>query len=84
VHRQHTTPYNTWKNGVVEHRNGTGSMLKDKGLPGWFEGEAVSTAVYVLNKCAGKSVDGMAPFEAWHGKKSAVHHLRMFGCIVYV
>jgi hypothetical protein len=44
----------------------------------------VNTAVYVLNMCPTKSVDGMAPFEAWQGRKSAMHHLRMFGCIVYV
>jgi hypothetical protein len=31
-----------------------------------------------------KSVDGMTPFEAWHWKKPAVHHLMIFGCIVYV
>jgi hypothetical protein len=31
-----------------------------------------------------KSVDDMTPFEAWHGRKPMVHHLRTFGCIVYV
>jgi hypothetical protein len=62
----------------------TRSMLKAKGLPCWFWGEAVSTVVYVLNRCPTKSMDGMTPFEAWHGKKLAVHLLRTFGCIVYV
>jgi hypothetical protein len=47
-------------------------------------GEAVNTVVYVLNKCLMKSVDGMTPFEAWHGRKPTVHHLRTFRCIVYV
>jgi len=59
-------------------------MLKAKGLPGWFWGEAVNTAVYVLNRCPTKSVEGMTPFEAWYGKKPAVHHRKTFGCIVYV
>jgi hypothetical protein len=59
-------------------------MLKAKGLPGWFWGEAVSTAAYMLNRCLMKSMEGMTPFKAWHGKKPAVHHLKMFGCIVYV
>jgi len=41
VHRQHTAPYSPQQNGVVERRNGTvvataRSMLKAKGLPGWF------------------------------------------------
>jgi hypothetical protein len=89
VHHQHTTPYNPQQNDVVEHQNETvvvtdRSMLKAKGLPGWFWGEAVNTVVYVMNRCPTKSVDGMTPFEAWHEKKSAVHHLRTFECIVYV
>jgi hypothetical protein len=82
VHHQHTMPYNIQWNGTVVAT--TWSMLKAKGIPGWFYGEAVSTAVYVLNRCPMKSVDGMTPFEVWHGKKPAVHHLMMFGCIVYV
>jgi hypothetical protein len=44
----------------------------------------VSTVVYVLNMCPMKNVDGMTPFEAWHWKKPAVHHVRTFGCMVYV
>jgi hypothetical protein len=59
-------------------------MLKAKDLYGWFWSEAVNAAVYVLNRCPTKSIDGMTLFEAWHGRKPAVHHLRMFRCIVYV
>jgi hypothetical protein len=44
----------------------------------------VNVAVYVLNKCPTKSVDGMTPFEAWHRRKPMVHHLRTFECNVYV
>jgi hypothetical protein len=89
VHHQHMTPYSSQQNGIIEHRNGivvatARSMLKAKGLPGWFWGEAVNTAVYVLNRCLTKSVDGMTPFEAWHRRKTVVHHLKMFGCIMYV
>jgi hypothetical protein len=74
---------------IVERQNGTvvttaRSMLKAKGLPGWFWGEAVNIAVYVLSRCLTKSVDGMTPFKAWHETKPAVHHLRTFGCIMYV
>jgi hypothetical protein len=75
--------------GIIEHRNGTvvataRSTLKARGLIGWLWGEVVSTVVYVLNRCPTKSVDDMTPFEAWHGKKLAMHHLRMFGCIVCI
>ncbi|CAA6674417.1 unnamed protein product [Spirodela intermedia] len=76
IHRQHTAPYSPQQNGI-EHAQG-------KGAPGWFWGEAVATAVYILNRCPTKSMDGMTPFEVWHGKKPAVHHLKVFGCIAYV
>jgi transposase InsO family protein len=89
VHRQLTAPYSPQQNGVVERRNamvaGTARcLLKAKGLPAWFWGEAVNTAVYLLNRVPTKAVEGKTPFEAWYGKKPAVHHLKTFRCIVYV
>jgi hypothetical protein len=59
-------------------------MLKAKGLPDWFWLEAVVTAVYLLNQVPCKAVDDKIPFEAWYGKWLAVHHLKTFGCVVYV
>jgi hypothetical protein len=89
VHHQHMVPYSPQQNGIVEHQNGmvvaiAKSMLKAKGLLGWFWGEAGNTAVYVLNRCPTKSVDGTTPFKAWHLRKPTVHHLMTFGCIMYV
>jgi hypothetical protein len=60
------------------------SLLKAKRMPAYFWGEAVATAVYLLNRSPTKGVHGMTPFEAWYGKKPAVHYLRTFGCVVYV
>jgi transposase InsO family protein len=70
VHHQHMTPYSPRQNSVVGHWNGTvvptaRSILKAKGLPGWFWGEAMNAIVYVLNRCPTKSVDNMTLFEAW-------------------
>ena len=50
IHRQHTTSYNLQQNGIVECKNDTlvataRSMLKAKGLPSCFWGEAMATAV---------------------------------------
>jgi hypothetical protein len=89
THRQHTTSYNPQQNDFIDCQNGmvvatTRSMLKAKGLPRWFWGGAVNGAMYVLNRCPMKSVDGMTSFKAWHGRKPAVYHLKMFRCIVYV
>jgi hypothetical protein len=59
-------------------------MLKAMVMPRWFWGEAVVTAVYLLNRSPTKSVDGQAPYEVWHGVKLSVHHLRTFGCVAHV
>jgi hypothetical protein len=60
------------------------SLLKTRGLPAVFWGEAVTTAVYLLNRAPTKSVAGKTPFEAWHGHKPTVEHLRVFGFLAYV
>jgi hypothetical protein len=42
-------------------------LLKAKGMPGWFLGEAANTTVYLLRWVLAKGVQGKTPFEAWHG-----------------
>jgi hypothetical protein len=89
VRRHLTAPYSPQQNGVVERRNQTvvgtaRSMMKAAGMPGRFWGEAVVTAVYILNRSPSRSVEGRTPYEAWHDKKPSVHHLRVFGCIAYM
>jgi hypothetical protein len=84
-----TAPYTPQQNGVVERRNQTvvamaRSLLKSMGMPAKFWGEAVSTAVYLLNRAPTKSVKGQTPYEAWHGRKPSVQHLRTFGCTAHV
>ena len=41
------------------------------------------TAVYIINRSPTKALDGMTPYEAWHGRKPAVSHLRVFGCLAF-
>ena len=89
IQRHLTAPYTPQQNGVVERRNQTvmgmaRSMMKAMSMPGWFWGEAASTAVFILNRSATQSVDGKTPFEVWHGTKPAVHFLRTFGCVAHV
>jgi hypothetical protein len=43
----------------------------------------VVTAVYILNRSPTKALNGMTPYEAWHGRKPAVSHLRVFGCLAF-
>ncbi|WVZ71914.1 hypothetical protein U9M48_020443 [Paspalum notatum var. saurae] len=89
VGRHLSAPYSPQQNGVVERKNQTvvgmaRCMLKAKGMPVAFWGEAVTTAVYILNRASTKALDGQTPFEAWHGRKPDVSHLRTLGCIGHV
>jgi hypothetical protein len=52
-------------------------------MPTVFWGEAVVTAVYILNHSPTKALNGRAPYEAWHGRKPAVSHRRVFGCLAF-
>ena len=72
-----TAPYSPQQNGVVERRNQTvvemaRCLLKSMGMPAVFWGEAVRTAVYILNRSPTRSLDGVTPYEAWHGRKPNV------------
>jgi transposase InsO family protein len=84
-----TAPYMPQQNGVVESRNRTvvdmaRSLLKSKNMPGSFWGEAVTTAVYLLNRAPTKAVIGKTPYEAIYGRKPNVSHLRTFECVAHV
>jgi hypothetical protein len=89
VGRQLTAPYTPQQNGIVERRNQTvvgmaRSMINAKGLPSMFWGEAINTAVYILNRTTTKGTGGKTPYELWNGSTPAVHHLRTFGCVAHV
>jgi hypothetical protein len=59
------------------------ALLKQRGMPAVFWGEVVVTAVYILNRSPTKALNGRTPYEAWHGRKPAVSHLRVFGCLAF-
>ena len=60
------------------------SMMKAKGMPARFWGEAVTTAVFILNRVPTKALTGKTLFEAWYGRKPSVSFLRTFCCIGHV
>jgi hypothetical protein len=53
-------------------------------MPVAFWGEAVTSVVFILNRSPTKSLKGITPYEAWHGKKLDVSFLRTFGCVGHV
>ena len=58
-------------------------MLQERRLPNQFWAKAVATSVYLLNISPTKAVMDRTPYEAWHGRKPYVCHLRVFGCVAY-
>jgi hypothetical protein len=89
IQRHFSVPGTPQQNGVVEQQNqmamGTArSILRARNMPEHFWGEAVHTAVFLLNRAPTSALDGMTPFESWHAKKPPVHFLKVFGCVAYV
>ena len=60
------------------------SMMKAKRMPAEFRGEAVSTAVFILNRSPTKALEGWTSYKAWNRRKPNVTFLRMFGCVGHV
>jgi hypothetical protein len=88
IRHELTVRYTPQQNGVCERKNRTivemaRCMLKEKNLPRKFWAEAVSCAVYILNRSPTKSLMNITPHEAWYGSKPDVSHLKVFGSIAY-
>jgi hypothetical protein len=84
-----TAPYSPSQNGIAERFNRTilelvRAMLIAKGLPPFLWDEAARHATYLRNRAPTRALSGMTPYEAWHGKKPDISHLREFGCDVWV
>jgi len=83
------TPPNTPQHNGVAKRfnrtlvNMTMCMLRNFHLPKEFWGEAVSTAVYLLNRSPTKKHEDVTPEEIWSGNKPDIKHLRVFGCLCF-
>ncbi|KAD6119425.1 hypothetical protein E3N88_10696 [Mikania micrantha] len=88
IRRQLTAPYTPQQNGVVERRNRTllettRSILKSMKVPQNMWGEAVRHSTYVLNRVPTLSLKDQTPYEAIHGRKPVLSHLRVFGCLAF-
>ena len=59
------------------------SMLKQKGLPKSFWGEAVATTTYLLNRYPTMRLLQKVPEEYWTRRKPILSHLRIFGSLCY-
>lgn len=84
IQHHFSPPYSPQQNGVVKRHNGRYRSGEACGMPAKFWGEAVTTALHLLNRSPTKSLQGKTPYEAWHRRTPAVGHLWTFGCIAYV
>jgi 2,3-bisphosphoglycerate-independent phosphoglycerate mutase len=89
VKKYTTAPYSPRQNGVVERQNQSvvemaRSMMKSMSVPAEFWGEAVKTAVHVLNRSPTRCLKGVTPYEAWRKRKPAVDYLMTFGCVGFM
>jgi hypothetical protein len=88
VQRHYSASYSPQQNGVIERCNQTvvrmaRALLKQRGMSAVFCGEAVVTTVYILNRSPTKALNSRTSYEAWHGRKSTVSHLRVFGYLTF-
>uniref|UniRef100_A0A1Y1NHZ0 Retrovirus-related Pol polyprotein from transposon TNT 1-94 n=1 Tax=Photinus pyralis TaxID=7054 RepID=A0A1Y1NHZ0_PHOPY len=72
IEMERTAPYNPEQNGKAERDMRTivesaRSMLYAKDLPTELWGEAVNTAVYILNRTQNHQTVGTSPYELWTG-----------------
>jgi hypothetical protein len=89
IKRVLVVPYNPQQNGVAKRKKRTiceaaRAMMYDQNLPLSLWAEAISTAVYIQNKCPHKALEAKTPEEVFTGIKPSVNHLRIFGNPVYV
>jgi hypothetical protein len=88
IRRERTNAYSPWQNGVVERMNrrvveAARAMLADAKLPVSFWSLACHAAVYAQNRSPTSSLPAITPYEAWHGEKPFIGHMRIFGCSAY-
>ena len=60
------------------------SLMKAKSILARFWGEAMTTAVFILNHTPTKALKGKTLFKAWYGRKPTMSFLWTFGCISHV
>ena len=85
---QTTTPYSPQQNGVAKRKNRTlkemmNSILIHSGLPQNLWGEAILSAIYILNKLPKKKTNKTS-YELWKGRIPSYKFLKVWGCLAKV
>jgi Reverse transcriptase (RNA-dependent DNA polymerase)/gag-polypeptide of LTR copia-type/Zinc knuckle len=86
---QGSAPYMAQENGFAERRwqvwcAAARCLLHEASLPPSLWQEAMACAVYIRNRTPTKALGGKTPYQAWHGERPDLAHLRVFGARAYV
>jgi hypothetical protein len=89
IRHQKSPPKTPQLNGLAERMNRTlvervRCLLSHAGLPKSFWGEALNTAVHVINLTPCVPLSFNVPDRVWSGKDVSYRHLRVFGCKAFV
>lgn len=89
IRHEKTPPKTPQLNGLAERMNRTliervRCMLSEAKLPKHFWGEALYTAMHVINLSPAAALNAEVPDKIWFGKNVRYDHLRVFGCKAYV
>ena len=91
-----TTPYTPEQDGAAEHSICTiveklRAMMIDQAIPLFLWPEVLQAIVYIMNRTATQTLNGMTPFEAFmkqanpeRAYKPSVSHLQVLGCKTYM
>ena len=86
---QRSCPYTPQQNGVAERKNRhlldvVRTLLLDSSVPAHFWVEALSTAVYLINRLPSQVLDFDSPYVRLHHKNPSYLSLHPFGCVCFV
>ncbi|RVW14266.1 Retrovirus-related Pol polyprotein from transposon TNT 1-94 [Vitis vinifera] len=89
IRHEKTVKKTPQQNGVAERMNRTilervRCLLSHSKLPRSFWGEAMRTAVDLINLSPSVPLNGDVPEKVWTGKEVSYDHLRVFGCRAFV
>ena len=89
IRRQFSCRYTSHQNGVAERKNRhiaeiSRALMIEKNMPHSYWAEAISTAVYIMNRMPITAIHDVTPKEKYVGKKPDLSHLKLFGCRTYV